>query len=438
MALCSFLKCKSNTVNFRLKSRYVNGSINRCLLIPALTLLIFIMGCPRKTPLPIDIQAGLEIVELDTIWVYSSSHKRLVSVRLAPVEQAVDREMRCFITGGLSGTHFQLYDDGNFGRWRDSEGFADTLSGDQVPGDGVFSRRVSSGFAMNEGTYMFTFVPSDSPPPDPIEAQITIRENSPPVILTYSFPDSIHSGESGLEFSAVVLDPEGSEDIARVQMFLMSGDQASTRDTIHSFIRIDDSTWCWNSRPEIAAGLLTGDYPVSIRANDYYLSQLHEWSYGDTTVIWLENLPPRIESVTGPDTIWIPPDDTTTIFFDYEITVHDDQTPRDLDHLHLLMIRPGKTPWENDYLDDGEFPDTMAHDGVFTAGFSVNDQNETGVTYTLNWSPVDRAEQEGGVVTTLLTIMPYPPGVIAESPENRNPVYIRSNYDEPFNRRVED
>lgn len=403
-----------------------------------LVVLILTTGCPKDSPLPIQIQTGLEIVELDTIWVRGSNHMNQVSVRITPVEQSVDREMRCFITGGLSSMHFRLYDDGNFGRWIDSEGFTDTLSGDQVPGDGIFSRRVSSAFTSRDGTYLFTFAASDSPPPDTVEATVTVRLNSPPVILSYEAPDSIYSGGADLDFSAVVLDAEGSDDITEVEMFLIPMGHSASADTIHPFSRIDDTTWSWKSRPEIAVGMTTRYYLTSARAADRYLAQIQDWSYSDTTIIWLENLPPGITSVEGPDTIWIPPDDTTTIFFEYSIAVIDDQGIADQHHLHLQMERPDQSIWENDYFDDGEYPDTSAVDGVFTAGFSVNNQNETGVTYYLNWMPIDRASQQGEVVRTPLTFMSGEPRLSAGLASGRISAITQKNHDEPFNLRVID
>lgn len=404
-------------------------------LVTALTVpLIVLSGCSESASVSPPIHGQLVIIELDSIWVLDSEQMHLISVQVSPPNIAVDREMICLISGGLSTTHFRLYDDGSFGRWDDSAGYADSISGDRVPNDGVFSRRIKSNFYNNPGNYFLTFALSDSPPPDSVTAEVVLRVNSPPVVISHTEPDSVPSGSAGLDFSSIILDPDGQHDVTSAELLLFRTPSPSGQYTAFPMMLINDTTWSWQSEPRLAAGLSTGSYPLAIRTADHYLSQINQWAYSDTGSIWLENLSPRVIDVEGPDTIWIPPDDTTTIFFHYIISVDDDQGFTDLDTLNLVIIRPDSSTWENQYFDDGNGLDTTALDGRFAVGFRVNNSNETDVTYTFDWTPSDRSPQRGTTFRTSLVflsgegffdIIPF------QDVENANRLYI--HHKRPFN-----
>ena len=266
-------------------------------------------------------ERGLYTQDLDTIWIVGSSMYHTVMVGVNPVSLVEGRELMCQIRGEGVSTHFRLYDDGGRGRWYDAAGFADTISGDRTAGNGIFTRRVSSLFAVNEGSYQFSFALSGLPPPDTLKASINVRENFEPHVISVEFPDSVYSGEFR-EFSTVVGDSNGQWDIYEVTLIC-----GIYHNLFHSMSTEDDSLWIFNE-PSIAAGLPTGSHPIRIGMADYYLHKRSLYAEGDSSLVWLENLPPVIVDFNGPDTIRLPQEDTLKFFFD--VTVADDQTPADI------------------------------------------------------------------------------------------------------------
>jgi len=145
--------------------------------------------------------------------------------------------------------------------------------------------------------------------------------------------------------------------------------------------------------------------------NDWVLQQSgREGVLGDSLPIWLENRPPWIDAIAGPDTVWIFANATVTFHFD--IVVADEQTPLDLDRLDLRMTRlnnagTGDTLlFARSYYDlrDTLGLDTMSGDGVFAAGFSANRNSVRDTPYKFAWSPYDRVGQRGETLYTLLMI----------------------------------
>ncbi|MDP8240284.1 MAG: hypothetical protein P9X24_14440 [Candidatus Hatepunaea meridiana] len=368
-------------------------------IIAAISILI-LNGCPGPSePTPTPPPERDMTATIDTIWVVGSEQWHTIMVRVNPPTPTYGREMLCQIRSEGLSTHFRLYDDGSLGRWFDAAGFADYISGDQLPDNGVYTRRVNSLFTGHEGEYSFKFGLSDGEPPDSLEIIITLRYNSTPEISELSYPDSIYSGEDSLIFSAIVIDPEGEDDIAFVEVVNLD-----LQNTVYPMTRLDDSTYVWYNESHIAAGLPTGLHPFVIRAADHYLNQSQDAVSSNTLPIWLENLPPQIIEIAGPDTVELPVEGTKT--FEYTIIVSEDQDFSDLDSL-LLEIRDSQIVKARIvYFDDGEQPDLVALDGRYHAGFTVADTNKTDV-YTFTWTPTDRSPQRGEAVSrTLVFVAP--------------------------------
>ncbi len=372
------------------------------LAVAALILILFI-GCNGSTDPVVNNPAGVSVVELDSIWVFESERMVRVSIQVRPFEPA-DTTMLCQINSGEgAGSHFRLYDDGNYGRWQDSEGFADSLSGDIAPNDGIFSRRINSNFAARPGEYHLSFILERGAPPDTLYKDIIVRENSPPVFLLHTEPDSVASGSIIDTFHTQTLDSDGFGDIQNSELILFRDDFPTQDISIFEMERTTDSTWRWISEPFLAAGAATGVYSMAYRIQDYYLSQLDEFVYSDTFACRLENLPPQILEVTGPDTVWLPESEEDTITFDYSIQAVDDQTPKDLDTLYLEMYFEDEVIFRAAYLD-GFGLDETPNDGVFKAGFSLTGANTPFRTFYLVWTPSDKAGNTGDDFDNYLTI----------------------------------
>ena len=336
--------------------------------------------------------------------VVGSPRYQLMAVKLYPIDDAAGGELFCLIQGEDVSTHFRLYDDGGFTVHSDNLGFADSLSGDRVPGDGVFARCISSRFTEREGEYLLTFSLPDSFGVDSLYATLTVRRNSEPDITGFTAPDSIPSGESS-DFTALVGDQDGLNDVAQVEVVRLDGGVRAWQMT-----RQDSLLWRWQGEPGIAAGIPTGSYPFVVRAQDYYLTLTGDFIASNVASVWLENLPPVVVSVDGPDTVWIPANDT--VLFDYRIKVRDGQGVADLDSLMLKLSRPDDANPDSNvvvrdttYFDDGAWPDSLAGDGIYTAGFSATPTARTGIPFTFRWTPTDRSPQRGESYYTTLVLL---------------------------------
>ncbi len=391
-------------------------------------------GCDESNPVPpVFIPQELRIVELDSVWAYQSPRMQRIAVKMSVFEASADRDMLCLITTPLGSTHhFRMHDDGGYGVWEDALGFADSLTGDASPGDGVYSRRISAKFAAQTGHYLFRFVLENSPPPDTIQAIVNVRESSDPAIVRFSYPDSLPSGADNRNFILETADPEGNLDVSDAELVLFRTTPPRANYAPFSFPRVADSLWAMTSKPEMAVGLSTGTYPLCVRIRDYYHKQHGDWIWGDTTFIFLENRPPRVLDVTGPDTVALPPmGSPDTLVFFYYTRVHDDQTPYDLDSLHVRITREGMTPWEGAYADGHGSPDDVPLDGIFVIGFSVNAGNPDSVLYQLEWIPTDLAGQIGPSYFTHLYIV-RDTGNWAREGESALPRRFNRRYPSPF------
>ena len=370
-------------------------------VISAVICLLLLSGCsdPISTPITDRLEKGLKAVQLDSIWIVNSEWMHTISISVNPPNIAAGREMLCQIRSEQVSTHFRLYDDGSYGHWEDAAGFADSISGDQVPGNAVYTRRVNSLFARQEGEYHFLFALSDGEPPDTLEEIITLSNNSLPQIVDLEYPDSVWSGVMADPFNAVVTDSNGLDDIVRVELLL-----GEWFDRQHLITYRGENTWELGAS-SVAARLPTGEHPFYIRVYDHYLNQILQPVESDHYIVWLENLPPRVMDVVGPDTVWLP--ETGSDTFEYRIIVNDDQGVGDLGGLELVLSDTAEVKLERTYFDDGAQPDSVSGDGEFHAGFTVADTAKTGILYTFAWTPSDLSPQSGETYYNTLIFMPH-------------------------------
>jgi len=361
-----------------------------------LFVLIFVLGCENNSTEPEPHHPSLKLIQLDSVWVLNSERLQNVTVEAENIISG-DVTVLCIIQDNSNqNSQFMLYDDGNAGRWENSNEFADSLSGDSVPGDGVFSRRITSNFAADIGEHTFTFILNTDNFADTISALALVRNNSPPEFVSHTEDDSVFSGGVGDNFTIALSDIDGNVEIANADVVIYRSSPPSEDAAYFEMDRIADDQWSWNDKATISVGLATGDYSVAYRAQDNYFSQIEEWTYSDTFSVWLENLPPTITSVEGEDTVWIPQSSSDTISFDFTITVEDDQSVTDLDTLHLTLLNSDDVELAKFiYIDGRGGLDTTPLDGIFRSGFSANGSNQAPAEYKFLWTPTDKAGNTG-------------------------------------------
>lgn len=369
---------------------------------------VLVVGCENGTEPIYGYTPGISAKTLNLLWVFESEVHHQVEIQVSPPGLAADKTMMCLIKGESGGIiHFRLYDDGGLGTWNDSEGWADSKSGDTVPGDAIFSRRINSKFAARRGDYDLTFVFTTGPPPDSLHVKVSVIENSPPVVIRHETPEFIASGSDSDTFIAIIGDPDGFADVAHTELILFRAEQRFEGGWSHPMQRIDDSTWTFVSIPSMAVGLASNrEYRIVYRTVDNIMSQGNQpqWVYSDSVDIRIENLPPDIIGVTGPDTVRIPREDSTYVFFNFEIEVRDDQGVNDLGTLFLSVLRDGEEKGNWEYID-GEGIDSTAGDGIYKAGFSADNTSFTHMIYTFDWTPSDRTGQRGETYPTYLVLV---------------------------------
>ncbi len=375
----------------------------------SLILIIFIISScnfwePDNNPI-LPENAILEILSLDSIWVKDLNQKRQIAISVKPKLKTSDIYIECQITGSDDTSYFKLLDDGNSQILNDSSNYADSLSGDRFAGDGVFTRYISAHFASSIGVYKFVFkcINSNYLEVQPCSIYVQVRENTRPFIVRFNTPDSL-----GLfnDFYAIVQDSEGAFDITLVN--LVRKEAYFRTEAVYSMTQVDDTTWFWRSSAGVGAGLCTGYYPWSVRVADWTLRQFNQFVECVPVLIYFENSPPIVNSVSGPDTIWLVSNER--VIFHYLIDVKDPQTALDLDTLLLTISDPEKEIINFTYFDDGGLIngtsfDSIAGDGIYTAGFSVDSTSRTNVWFTFTWIPTDRSPQRGSPDKTHLIIL---------------------------------
>lgn len=401
------------------------------------SLSIFTLSCDDDPPfiVPIPLPSGLFIHSMDTVFIFSTDLMQTISIRVNPADLADNRVMRCFIEGEGIGSHFKLYDDGSNGVWKDSEGYADSISGDIAPDDGIFTRRIKSRFAVNTGNYRFSFALEGLPPPDTLYVNVTVRQNSPPEFVDIFIPAEIISGSQSDTFQTMMYDQDGWDDIVSVLMVLERQDFTFHDEIRFPLSRDNDSVWTWVVEPQIAVGLHTGEYPICFEAFDYKGSQGTIGVHSDTSYCLLENLPPIISEIEGPDTVWIPTHPDSINLFRFIINVTDDQTVLDLDSLYLDMYQVGDDNfhYQNSYYDNQDSVlSAEALDGIIVAGFHV-DYTRNELTYHLHWQPQDKSGQLGETLIDTLVIWRRENSLL-NLPEDFDGKYFEKskNYTSPF------
>jgi len=380
---------------------------------------ITLTGCQDSAPTPTPSITPTAVLSTDSVWLLNTGMIHRVTVKITPGESGDGRTVTGIITGYGISASFRLADDGGLNKLIDAPAFADSASGDDDAHDGIFSRRLTSRWAATEGDYRLAVAVSGSPLIDTLVVTVKVRLNQPPEIHSITFPDSIHSGVKDLQFRTVISDPDGISDLASVKLIKY---RTATTEMGYDMFRQNDSLWLYKNRPEIAQWLPTGWIEFRVRAQDTFGNQTES----PLDSVWLENNPPAIVSVSGPDTVAVPPSDS--IHFYYFVSVKDDQGFGDLDSLLLTISSEGRPPANFYYADNGDSAkfDSIAGDGRYTAWFKADSTSRRNVLFTFTWTPTDRTGQSGEPLQTTLVIVDD--STATESPKGERvvPRYFRN------------
>lgn len=246
-------------------------------------------------------------------------------------------------------------------------------SGDNVPGDGVFTARFDSGFSAELGDFALSVRLLDGGAL--VDSRATDFErvvDAVPTLSELAAPDTLASGAT-LQLNVVAVDPDGAADLVGVQLETTGGVMRSW-----SFAPAADDHWTLSVGPEIAAGL-QGPTGFAVVAVD----QAGQSASLDLSIV-LENEPPVLDGealqffVLGIDGFeTIPTEDTIHLYvpslspadsnyYRMDIPISDPQTNVDLSGASWTITavdNPAQTVTWDMSDEDG--------DGVYTGFISL-------------------------------------------------------------------
>lgn len=275
--------------------------------------------------------------------------------------------------GGQPYLNFHLYDDGSALDHLPESDFLSLRSGDNVPGDGRFTRQVNArNFEGEFGTYLFRFQTPDSL--GGAEDSVEIRPVEVPYFMDV-IPMVTHFpvGFEPLEFQANIHKDMVVDRIDSVYLEIRRA--SSTLRRIHFTPSSGDTVWSLMLSPSDFWAIPTGDsYEFRFMLWDRFgLSD--DTSQQDITI---ENGPPIVFNSTLPDTIWRPrPGEPIVTTF---VTVQADDPESLLDIAEVLFdVHREGLPWGHtpdfylcDEGDNCEFGDEVAGDGIYSVTLATD------------------------------------------------------------------
>ncbi len=300
--------------------------------------------------------------------------------------------------------------------------YLDTISGDVVPRDLIFTARVNALFADQPGEYLVGVQVEQRFSPYQINAStldpeylrssaefslmdtITVTSNGAPFIHNVFIPDSLPSGFEEQTWGVEVIDPDwdAGDRVDRVTLE-MYRDNNLVRTL--QFTKIAAGDWQFEADASFTATYPTDDYDFVIAAVDRFDTVT------DTALtVWMENLPPETENFVAPDTVIAPLEGSNLYIMTVE--VFDPQTDLDIESVFYQVRLPGDDTWLdnpdwsfNDLGPGDDNPDSTAGDHIWTAGFSTSSDNQTFGPYGFRTIARDRTGQESEPIERTIVLI---------------------------------
>jgi len=380
--------------------------------LPLPILVLLWVGC-EKEPTGSEISPTPRITEWEVParMAFNSprNYRITVTVEDAQGPQNVPFALGTIMSDGATIDTFSLWDDGSYYSVTASPPWADSTSGDLVPGDGIFSRRITGQFVDHATTVSFRFDATDSNghAADPVEVAVELRANSAPVLEDPVLPSLLESGFDTLTLSVRATDSDELDSLVRVWLDV----QGSGKGEITLAGPDQDHRWSITIDRSFAAGIV-GDYAFNFYGEDTF--QEIGGPVGQTVMV--ENNPPVISNLVAPDTMVLPiqavGSDTALLF----LNVEDDQTLIDIWAVYFTSVLNDTVPNPNVFylFDDGSGADVTAGDGIYSQGIVLFWNNTPG-KYTFTFLAQDLLGQTSNPIIHDMWVVP-PPGV-QTSPE---------------------
>jgi len=305
---------------------------------------------------------------------------------------------------GQTIAQFFLYDDAGAYLHNDAPGFCDSLSGDLVANNGIFSRLVNSRFASATGDYhiqVSAWAQGQTAQTSP--DTVIVAQSQPPQLSNLILPDTLASGFAPLQISLEAYDPDTptGDSVATVEMRLFSP-EGVLLGTPFMLEKLDKVLYGMTISANFAVGHPTGSYTFAFRAWDTFATVSD--SLGAVTC--MINLAPYLADPILPDTV-IRPAPGDTAYFPITIRCWDDQTLADIVAVNIQALKPDLT-WGSlvELFDDGQADvsgDTLAGDSIYTRIVSIYPSNLLGL-YQFHFRSQDQAGNQSEIVDSLWVI----------------------------------
>jgi len=434
------------------------------LLYLVLTLLLLVvMGCVKQTDSIEELSGtspitSISLASSDSVWVVSDStfHTIQVQVNGDSNPDSLWLELHADSTYMIL-----LADDGGNLTLSTNHSWLLSNSGDLIPGDHIWSRRLQAGFAP-AGLYAVHYIAKQNAMTWTIDTHWRVVNNQPPILSGLVAPDTLQSGEDSL-LEVSVIDPDTgiSNGITSVQ--------ASVRTMLNVELQNYPLTAVggnqhWRlvmpySFPSTLPRDSTGNYNFIITATDVFGATSNL-----SRSVYLVNRPPSVDTISlsaaryvggvaYTDSVLANP---TTILFDstsarvdsvlfvFRVVADDPQSSFDVKSANVSLRRNSRGDtviYSHTFLEGGP-EDPVVGDGIFYVGFKLDSTNRPTFshyvrpphdTYHITFTAFDKG---GNASTdTTFTFFIHQPGSTDSIERIRNSSDIATRrYSNPFAR----
>ncbi len=394
-------------------------------ILPFLLLILLGTGCEEDTSTgPENPTPVITDWELPAKMAYNSlrSDRIMIIVEDAQGPANLQTMLGTILSGNTVIDTFSLLDDGSQYSVTPHPPWATAISGDLIPLDGFFSRRITGQFVdqPTQVTFRFEVTDNDGHSAQPLEVAVEVRANTPPTLEDILLPDTLISGfDSLLVLSVRAIEPDDLDSVTHVWLDVVGSGKSDLELSGPSA----DNRWSLEIDASFAAGIL-GSYPFEFYAEDTF----HEIAGPLTQQVYVENEPPTISNLVMIDTFYLPlPEvgsDTTNIFLD----VDDDQTLTDIAEVTFTTVLNDTVPIPGVFylFDDGYGADQTAGDGTYSVGIVLFSHNTPG-KYDFTFMVEDLVGQQSDSTQTMWVLPP--PSGLSNAPilPNRLPPPVRDD-----------
>ena len=383
------------------------------LIIPFLFLIVLGTGCEEDTTTspssPTPVITGWE---LPVKMAYNSnrSDRIVVIVEDAQGPENVPSVLGTILDGTTMIDTFTLLDDGSENTVTAHPPWATTQSGDLIPLDGFFSRRINAHFVDTTAqvTFRFEATDNDGHTAVMVEVPVEIYSNNAPTIDAPQVPDTLESGfDSLLVLSIRAIDPDDLDSVTHVWLDVVG----SGKDDLELSGPDVDNRWSLEIDASFAAGI-QGWYDFDFYAEDTF----HQIAGPYVQHVMVENNPPITTNLVMIDTFYLPPPEVGSDTTNIHIDVADDQTLADIDEVTFTSVLNDTVPNPNVFylFDDGFGADQTAGDGTYSVGIVLFSTNTPG-KYEFTFVAEDLVGQQSIPISQVMWVIP-PPSSLANAP----------------------